>query len=203
MGSEAEVVPEKKSSLLERVKRWLRPLAVGVAVLGVIIAIGLALLFRMTPEEVAVKWVGDNVDVLGGKVAGVVVDGLGPESPVLEQLGGEWVEDRVREELAWTYSIPLEGPDGYVLIVTGNVNIDISEAPLSGVIEASAPFELLIDGNGVVRDSLLLDGVSVQAEVSGEDVAGGAEEAGQKVAETGGEKVPEKTDGKSPGSPKP
>ena len=103
-------------------------------------------------------------------MAGVVVDGMGRDGMdalILKELGGEWVEDRVHENLAWTYSSAVKGSDGYLVVATGMVSLDVSMSPLSGVIEVSAPFELLIEGNDVVRDRLVIDAVSVRADVAG------------------------------------
>ena len=145
--------------------------AVVAVVVGVVVASVLVMVpGSMPPEEVVRWWVGDNVDVLGERVAGVVVDGMGRDGMdalILKELGGEWVEDRVHENLSWTYSSAVKGSDGYLVVATGMVSLDVSMSPLSGVIEVSAPFELLIEGNDVVRDRLVIDAVSVRADVAG------------------------------------
>ena len=199
MSSESDVLPEESVRGGKKLN-WFWGMAAAVAVVGVVVAVVLVMVpSSMTPEEVARGWVDDNVDMLGERVAGVVVDGMGRDGMdalILKELGGEWVEDRVHEHLAWTYSSAVEGPDGYLVVATGMVNLDVSMPPLSGVIEASAPFELLIKGNDVVGERLVIDGVSVRSDVaglsvdvSGEKVAEAAEKAGEKAVETLGEKL--------------
>ena len=199
MSSESDVLPEESVRGGKKLN-WFWGMAAAVAVVGVVVAVVLVMVASsMTPEEVARGWVDDNVDMLGERVAGVVVDGMGRDGMdalILKELGGEWVEDRVHEHLAWTYSSAVEGSDGYLVVATGMVNLDVSMPPLSGVIEASAPFELLIKGNDVVGERLVIDGVSVRSDVaglsvdvSGEKVAETAEKAGEKAVETLGEKL--------------
>ena len=183
MSTQADAGPGESAGDVKK-RHWLWPALVSVAIGGLVVAAVLLMLPGMTPDEVAESWVADNVDMLGERVAGVVVDGMGRDGMdafVLKELGGEWVEDQVHERLVWTYSPAVEASGGHLVVATGSVELDVSMPPLNGVIEASAPFELFISENGVVRERLVLEGVSVRADVAGVSLDVSGEKVGEAV----------------------
>jgi hypothetical protein len=154
-----------------------------------IVVVGVVLAFSMipglTPEEVAKRWADDNVDYAGEKTAEVILDSLGQDgldALILKELGGEWIEDRIHEHLMWSFS-PATVADGggYVVVATARVDFEVIGPPFNGRIEAAVPFELLIEGNDVVDEELVLTQASVNANLSDISIELNAEEATDKV----------------------
>ena len=53
-----------------------------------------------TPEDLARRWVSENVDAVGEDIAGW----MSGENPFLRELGGEYIEDRIHDVIGWEYS---------------------------------------------------------------------------------------------------
>ena len=146
------------------------------AVCGLLVLSALAAvrIWAPAPEDVARQWALDNVDWAGERVAGLVVSALGAgglKAVVLSELGGEWVEDRVHEHLAWSFSEPSpQGSGVHVVVATASVDFAVSSPAGDGRVAGSVPFRLVIDVGDVVMQEVVLAGVSVDA-----DVAGGAD----------------------------
>ena len=123
------------------------------------------------PEDVASQWALDNADWAGERVAGLVVRALGAgglKAVVLSELGGEWVEDRVHEHLAWSFSeASSQGSGVHVVVATASVDFAVSSPAGDGRVAGSVPFRLVIDVGDVVMQEVVLAGVSVDADVSG------------------------------------
>ena len=45
----------------------------------------------LSPEEIAMRWVDDNVDAMGEEIAALLTD----QNPVLREVGGELLEDSI------------------------------------------------------------------------------------------------------------
>ena len=194
LDAESGVVSDKGPG---KSKKILLFLGVALAVVGLAAAVVLVALPGVTPGQVAEKWVADNVDMAGERVAGVIVDGMGREessASALKELGGEWIADRVDENLLWTFSPAVEAPENHVVVATGSVSFGVAEGLLTGVIEASVPFELLISGNSLVGERLVMDGVSLRTDFEG----AGADLSGEEVVEKSPEKSPDKSPEESP-----
>ena len=98
-----------------------------------------------TPEVLAERWVGDNVDAWGEEIAGF----LSGQNPVLRELGGEYLEDRIHHAVDWDYSSPQElSPKGqglWEITATATVDFQIN-APLGdGRVRGSFPWVLRVD----------------------------------------------------------
>ena len=167
------------------------------AVLGVgVVAVVIFLLIPgPTPEEVARKWAVDNVDAAGEEIAGFILGTLGKEGlegKVLTELGGEWIEDRINEHLAWTFSTARpDGAGNQIVIATGSVEFQVSRPPINGRVQAALPFRLLIDGSNVVDEQVILADASFDAELTGIDtqlIPSGID-AGIEKAEEGVDKL--------------
>ena len=173
--------PEKRAA------RWIWGAAAvcGILVLAAVVGLLAARISGPAPEEVARQWALDNVDWAGEQVAGLVVRALGVgglKAVVLRELGGEWVEDRVHEHLAWSFSeASPHGSGGHVVVATASVDFAVSSPAGDGQVAGSVPFRLVIDGGEVVMHEVVLAGVSVDV-----DVAGGAvvEEAVESAVES-------------------
>ena len=95
-------------------------LAVGVLMMLVFVSSGCG--SDATPEELARRWVAENVDEAGEAIAGW----MSGENPVLRELGGEYIEDRIHDVISWEYSAAERRSDGlYDLTATARVRFDI------------------------------------------------------------------------------
>lgn len=101
--------------------------------------------FNLTPEEVAERHVNDKIDAIGETIAGVLL----LEAPILSELGGEWVEDRIHDVVKWRYAPARKLLDdrGYIVVATASASFDF--APFSSL-SFSLPFDILISPSGEV-----------------------------------------------------
>ncbi len=119
----------------------------GVAVgLLLVLVVAASFLFgplsKLEPEQIAKQWVESNVDAAGEAIAGFVV----AEQPLLTELGGEYIEDRIHDAIRWEYSAA-RGLGGamYEVDATATSRIEVDLPVASGYVEASLPFVLRID----------------------------------------------------------
>ncbi len=141
----------------ERRKRnspW--PWVIGGAVVIVVLA-GILLYMvgigrpNLTPEEVAQRWVNDNVDLGGELLAGWIL-GVGPVEPpgaagwLAKEIGGELIEDKIHEVIKWDYSSARSVADGWEVTATASISF-----PDYAGFEAGLPLILRIEGQ-VVSD---------------------------------------------------
>ena len=123
-------------------QRWI---AIAAGILAVVVLLFVVVfVFRsetdMTPEGLARQWVAGNVDTVGEDIAGWMSAG----NPVLRELGGEYIEDRIHDVINWEYSAAERRSDGvYDLTATARVRFDIPGG--AGEIEAGVPWEMVID----------------------------------------------------------
>ncbi|MCY4625587.1 MAG: hypothetical protein OXC99_11395 [Chloroflexi bacterium] len=93
--------------------------------------------------RVVTGWVTDNVDVVSDEVVKLVVGDL----PVLTQIAGDVLADRIVDSATWEYAEPECEPDDRCRVTaTASVRIDVT-LPLLGDRRyvASLPFSLLVD----------------------------------------------------------
>ena len=99
----------------------------------------------LSPEELAARWVDDNVDALSEEIAGY----LSGQNPVLREVGGELLEDRIHTVIEWQYSQPLEiQPKGnglYEINATASAVFDLNLPMGPGHIDAAVPFVLRVN----------------------------------------------------------
>lgn len=90
---------------------------------------------------------------------------------ILRELGGEWIEDRINEHLAWEFSPALpDGNGNHIVVATASVNFQVNQPPVSGNIRASLPFSLVISGSNVVEDNIVFADAGFDANLEGINV---------------------------------
>ena len=120
----------------------LAPGMVVTAILAVILfsALG-AGCSSLTPEEVARRWVNDNVDLASDTLTDWIVGAAPVEQPdVADWLAkeiGQFLKDKIREVIQWDYSAPREFGDGWEVTATASVSF-----PDYAGFEASLPLIL-------------------------------------------------------------
>ena len=111
-----------------------------VAVLLVAVLVVLSDEVETTPEDLARQWVAENVDYAGEAIAGWMSVG----NPILRELGGEYIEDRIHDVISWDYSAAELRSDGlYELTATARVRFDIPGG--AGEVDATVPWRMVID----------------------------------------------------------
>ncbi len=129
----------------------------------------------LTPEEVAQRWVNDNVD-LGGELLAEWILGAGPVKPsgaagwLAKEMGGELIEDKIHEVIKWDYSSARSVGDGWEVTATPSVSF-----PDYAGFEAGLPLVLRIEGQEV--SDWQADYMSAYARADIPDIAGIAETA--------------------------
>ena len=104
--------------------------------------------YASTPEEIAAKYVSDNIDDLGEEIVGFIAPEILPViSKVEQELGGEYPEDMIRDVVNWDYSAEPTGEDGvYNVTATSIVNLEIdAEGLVSGEVKGTLPFLIVVD----------------------------------------------------------
>ena len=95
---------------------------------------------EVTPEDLARQWVDDNVDGVGESIAGW----MSGQNPVLRELGGEYVEDRIHDAVDWEYSEARPRSGGrYDLTATASVSFGLPGG--AGEVAALVPWAMEID----------------------------------------------------------
>ena len=141
----------------------------GAAVIGVIVFF---LLPEPDPQEVARKWAADNVDATGEEIAGFILESLGQEGPqglALKELGGEWIEEGIEDHLVWHFSETVVGGrhSYHTVVATAKVAFQVDQPPISGSINASLPFRLIIDWDEVLRYRIILSDAGFDTKLGG------------------------------------
>ena len=124
----------------------------GVLVAAVLIgvaAVGIFFLLqeRMSDEEIAAEvareWSGSSIDEASEVVMGLLVGNI----PVVTQIGGAALADRIRQEVRWSYSTPECGDGGHCEVTaTAAADVDINvPLVLNDTASIRMPFLLDID----------------------------------------------------------
>ena len=116
------------------------------------------------PKQVARQWVSDKTDAVSEETLRLVLDALGEEgvlATAIAELGGEWLEDRIHENLSWTFSEPVPRGDSHMVVATGAAQVQVDRGPIKGSLTITIPTELTIQGDSVLEARLLADEVSV------------------------------------------
>ena len=123
---------------------WLIAGLVALAVIAGLVLFGVfgPGLLKLSPEEVAQKWVESNIDATGEEIAEFL---LGSHW-VVRELGGEYVESRINDTVQWQYAEArsLFG-DLYEVQATASVSFTVDIPVASGTIAAGLPFLLTVD----------------------------------------------------------
>ena len=143
----------------------------GIVVVGVVVFLFLP---EPDPQEVARMWAVDNVDAAGEEIAEYILDALGQEGlqgQLLKELVGEWIEDRINEHLAWDYSETMDGGDDKKIVVaTARVTLQVDQPPVNGNLSAFLPFRLVIQGNDILEDDMVLADAGFDANIDGMEI---------------------------------
>ena len=143
----------------------------GIIVVGVVVFL---LQPEPDPQEVARMWAADNVDAAGEEIAEFILDALGQEGlqgQILKELGGEWIEDRIHEHLAWDFSETMEGSDdNKIVVATASVTFQVDQPPVNGNLSAALPFRLVIQGDDVLEDDIVLADAGFDASLEGREI---------------------------------
>ena len=132
---------------------WARPkVLVGALVAIVIVGFGAYLLYQETrsDEDIALSvargWTGSSIDDISELAMGLLVG----NAPVITQIGGDVLADRIRDEVTWSYSTPYCPYEGRCEVTaTARADLDIS-IPLvfNDTVTVELPFDLDIDTEG-------------------------------------------------------
>ena len=148
-------------------------IALGVA-LAVILVVAAAVYLRQsaTPEEIAAAYVEDNIDEISEEIAGLMVFQAPILSSVVEELGGEYLENLIYDVVEWDYTAEQSAADDaiYEVTATSSVSLDLDIAGLlEGSVQASLPFLMIVDMDrqAVRRASPQLADASFDADLPG------------------------------------
>ena len=160
--------PTRATKTIDRKKVWWITISAAVLIIAVVWLVNTTNQ-ELSPTEVAARWVDDNVDALGEEIAGYLTG----QNPVLREIGGELLEDRIHAVIAWEYSLPREiPPEGtslFEVTATASVVFDLELPMGSGHIDAGIPFVFQIDQPGQSVTSSKLDplGARVNIDIPG------------------------------------
>ena len=174
--------------------------AVGIAIIAVLALFTpvsqLAPWSNLTPEELAERHVNDKIDAIGETIAGILL----LQAPILSELGGEFVEDRIHDVVKWHYA-PTQDLGGgmHNVTATASIGFETSIALASVSVAFSLPFDMLIDHNAqlvtrmnpnIAAASLDLDAPMLEEATEAVDKAvDAATEKASEVAEQAAETV--------------
>ena len=119
-----------------------------VVVVGIVAAgVFYMLQARQSPEEIAEavarEWVSSSIDDVSELAMGYLVGNI----PVVTRMGGDWLSDKIRENVTWTYSAPNCREDGRCDVTAtarADLNINIPLV-MSETATIAVPFHLNID----------------------------------------------------------
>ena len=95
---------------------------------------------RTSADALARQWVNDEVDHAGEAIAGWLVQ----EQPILKEIGGEYLEDRINDVVVWEFSPAVHIRENvYDVRATARVTFDLPLA--GGNVEAAVPWVIRAD----------------------------------------------------------
>ena len=155
----------------------------------------------MTPEELAERHVNDKIDAIGETISGVLL----LQAPILSELGGEFIEDRIHDVIKWRYAAARDlGGGRYSVVATASVGFEVEIALTSVGVAMSLPFDIMVDHDAqtvtrmepnVAAMSLDLDAPTLEAAGEAVDKAvDAATEKASEVVEQAAEAVDEATE---------
>ena len=147
-------------------------IALGVAIaVALVVAVAVYLRQSATPEEIAAAYVEDNIDEISEEIAGMMVFQAPILSSVVEELGGEYLENLIYDVVQWDYAAEQSAAaDIYEVTATSRVSLDLDIAGLvEGSVQASLPFLMIVDMDrqAVRRSSPQLADASFEADLPG------------------------------------
>ena len=97
---------------------------------------------NMTPDELAERHVNDKIDAIGETIAGVLL----LQAPILSEMGGEFIEDRIHDVIKWQYAAARDlGGGRYGVVATASVGFEVEIALTSVGVALSLPFDMTVD----------------------------------------------------------
>lgn len=154
----------------------------------------------MTPDELAERYVNNRIDAIGETIAGILL----LQAPILSELGGEFVEDRIHDAVKWHYAPARDlGGGMHEVTATASVGFKATIALASASVAFSLPFDMLIDHDAqlvarmnpnIAAASLDLDApmleqtteaVDKAVDATTERASEAAEQASEKISEIG------------------
>lgn len=155
----------------------------------------------MTPEELAERHVNDKIDAIGETIAGILL----LQAPILSELGGEFVEDRIHDAVTWRYAPATDlGGGMHEVTATASVGFKASIALASVSVAFSLPFDMRIDHSAqrvtsmtpnIAAASLDLDAPTLEDATEAVDKAvDAATEKASEMAEQASEAIDEATE---------
>lgn len=147
-------------------------IALGVAIaVALVVAVAVYLRQSATPEEIAAAYVEDNIDEISEEIAGMMAFQAPILSSVVEELGGEYLENLIYDVVQWDYAAEQSAADDiYEVTATSRVKLDLDIAGLvEGSVQASLPFLMIVDMDrqAVRRSSPQLADASFEADLPG------------------------------------
>lgn len=158
----------------------------------------------LTPEELAERHVNDKIDAIGETIAGILL----LQAPILSELGGEFIEDRIHDVVKWSYA-PAQDLGGgmHDVTATASIGFETSIALASVSVAFSLPFDMLIDHDAqlvtrmnpnIAAASLGLDAPMLEEATEAVDKAvDAATEKASEVAEQAAEALDDATEAAS------
>ena len=142
----------------------------------------------------------NRIDAIGETIAGILL----LQAPILSELGGEFVEDRIHDAVKWHYAPARDlGGGMHEVTATASVGFKATIALASASVAFSLPFDMLIDHDAqlvarmnpnIAAASLDLDApmleqtteaVDKAVDATTERASEAAEQASEKISEIG------------------
>lgn len=120
------------------------------AALAVTLVVAAAVYLRQsaTPEQIAAAYVENNIDEISEEIAGMMVFQAPILSSVVEELGGEYLENLIYDVVEWDYAAEQSAAadDIYEVTATSRMSLDLDIAGfVEGSVQASLPFLMIVD----------------------------------------------------------
>ena len=93
-------------------------------------------------QELAKTHVNDNIDALSEEIASLIID----QNPLAREIGGEIIEDKIHENVKWTYSqATLVRENTYEVTATADLDFDVGLLIAKVNVNVSLPVDLTVD----------------------------------------------------------
>lgn len=159
---------------------------------------------NLTPEELAERHVNDKIDAIGETIAGILL----LQAPILSELGGEIIEDRIHAVIKWDYAAARDlGGGRYSVVAAASVGFEVEIALASVGVALSLPFDMAVDHDAQIVTGMTpnLAAMSLDLDAPMLDQAGeavdkavdAATEKASEVAEQAAEAVDDATEAAS------
>ena len=148
---------------------------------------------NLTPEELAERHVNDKIDAIGETIAGILL----LQAPILSELGGEIIEDRIHAVIKWNYAAARDlGGGRYSVVAAASVGFEVEIALASVGVALSLPFDIAVDHDAQIVTGMTpnLAAMSLDLDAPMLDQAGEAVEKASELADQAAEAVDDATE---------